>query len=62
MKFLKDRFSVPFLNFLCQCLKLHHNKRATLNELMAHTFLRVEGKDCQTVQLTLKDLLMIRDA
>jgi hypothetical protein len=30
IKILKDRFSMPFINFLCSCLKLQHSKRASL--------------------------------
>lgn len=62
MKFLKERFSMQFLNFLCLCLKLDHTKRATLHELMDHSFLRVESKDSHTVDLTLRDLMLIREA
>lgn len=62
MKLLKERFSIQFLNFLCVCLKLEHSKRATLNELMEHSFLRVESKDSRTVNLSLKDLMLIREA
>lgn len=63
MKYLKDRFSLPFLNFVCQCLKLHHGKRATFRELISHSFLRNDtSKDTKTVLISLNDLLQINNS
>ena len=60
LKFLKDRFSTLFINFLCCCLKLIHTRRFTLKEILNHSFLINEGyKDTKTVQICLKDLLLI---
>lgn len=39
-KILKDRFSMQFLSFLCCSLKLSHAKRANIEELAGHIFLR----------------------
>ena len=61
-KYLKDRFSMPFQNFLCRCLKLNHSKRASFSELLDHSFLRNEtSKDSKTVHISLSDLLLINE-
>lgn len=39
-KIVKDRFSMQFLNFLCCSLKLSHSKRANIDDMIAHVFLR----------------------
>ncbi len=44
IRFLKDRYSNQFINFLCNCLKLSHAKRASFNDLLAHNFV-VSFKD-----------------
>jgi hypothetical protein len=58
-KILKDRFSMQFLSFLCCSLKLSHSKRASIDEMMGHVFLRSESKECHTVNVSLQDLLQI---
>ena len=62
MKIIKDRFSMPFVNLLCESLRLSHSKRARLNDLLEHSFLKSQSKDSRTVNLSLKDLLLIRAA
>ena len=62
MKIIKDRFSIPFVNLLCESLRLSHSKRAKLNDLLEHSFLKSQSKDSRTVNLSLKDLLLIRAA
>lgn len=53
---------MPFINFLCQCLKLNHNKRATFRDLISHSFLRNNtSKDTKTVMIELNDLLQINN-
>ena len=59
IKFLKDRFSIHFMGFLCESLKLSHARRATLKDLVGHSFLHVEGKDNITVDVSLGDLVGI---
>jgi uncharacterized protein YciU (UPF0263 family) len=61
-KILKDRFSLQFLNFLCCSLRLSHAKRATIDDIISHLFLRTDSKDCHTVNVTLQDLLQISRA
>lgn len=58
-KILKDRFSMQFLNFLCCSLRLSHSRRATIDEMLSHLFLRSESKECHTVNVSLQDLLLI---
>ena len=41
LKFLKERFSLPFVSLLCDCLKLVHSRRASFSELIGHSFLRL---------------------
>lgn len=58
-KFLKDRFSMQFLNFLCCSLKLNHSRRASIDDMISHVFLRSDSKECHTVNVSLQDLLLI---
>ena len=53
---------MPFVNLLCESLRLSHSKRARLNDLLEHSFLKSQSKDSRTVNLSLKDLLLIRAA
>jgi hypothetical protein len=59
MKLLKDRFSLQFINILCVCLKLNHSQRATIRDLINHSFLLSESKEAKTVKVNLLDLLQI---
>lgn len=38
IKLIKDRFSIHFITFLCNSLKLSHQKRANLNDLLNSNF------------------------
>ena len=58
-KILKDRFSMSFLNFLCNSLQLIHSKRANIDFLLKHSFLTSESKEAHTVNVSLQDLIMI---
>ena len=59
IKFLKDRFSIHFMSFLCESLKLSHARRASLKDLVGHSFMHLEGKDNITVDVSLGDLVGI---
>ena len=60
LKLLKDRFSIHFINFLCQSLKLSHERRASLSELMDSPFkVSPHDNDNRTVKIELADLLAI---
>ena len=59
IKFIKDRFSIHLMSFLCDCLKLSHTRRPSLKDLSSHSFLHVEGKDNITVDVGLSDLMGI---
>lgn len=60
MRFLKDRYSNQFINFLCICLKISHSRRGSLNELLGHNFVvSYKDPDNQTVKIELKDMLKI---
>lgn len=53
---------MSFINFLCQCLKLNHSKRATFRDLISHSFLKNDtSKDTKTVMIELNDLLQINN-
>lgn len=59
---LKQRFSAPFVSFLCSALRLVHARRASLKELLGHPFLASENdKDTKTAQICLNDLLAINN-
>ena len=60
LKLLKDRFSIHFINFLCQSLKLSHARRATLSDLIESPFIVTpHDNDNRTVKIGLADLLAI---
>ena len=60
IRFLKDRYSNQFINFLCMCLKISNHKRATMADLLAHNFVvSYKDPDNQTVKVDLKDLMKI---
>ena len=60
IRFLKDRYSNQFINFLCICLKLSHAKRAVFSDLQSHNFVvAFKDPDNQTVKVSLSDMLKI---
>lgn len=60
LRLIKDRFSIHFLNFLCQSLKLSHTRRATLSDLIENPFITAaHDNDNRTVKIELSDLLAI---
>ena len=60
LRLLKDRFSIHFINFLCQSLKLSHSKRSALSELIESPFIVApHDHDNKTVKIELADLLAI---
>ena len=55
LTFLRSRYSSPFINFLCISLQLSNKKRATVPDLLSHSFIKSKF-DPSLVKVTLEDL------
>ena len=56
--FNSDRYSREFLDFLCKCLRFSEDDRASLDDLLNHTWL-MHKETYKTASVTLKELIQI---
>lgn len=58
MRFLKDRYSVHFINFICLSTRLVHGKRGGISALQGHSFFTTStDHENGTAKIGIEDLL-----